>query len=60
MERVAGPQVPGCRHHRDLLCLGATKDCTRSTEAEPGMGQQRAAEAEGHEYTEDNEQFDDV
>ena len=24
------------------------------------MEQQRAAEPEGHEYTEDNEQFDDV
>ena len=54
MDKVPGADIT------EICCLRAAKDCTRSTEAEPGMEQQRAAEAEGHEYTEDNEQFDDV
>ena len=54
MDKVPGADIT------EICCLRAAKDCTRSTEAEPGMEQQRAAEPEGHEYTEDNEQFDDV
>ena len=44
----------------EMCCLCAAAKHAIRGQVEVDMEQQRAAEPEGHEYMEDNEQFDDV